>query len=170
VIIRFEFYRMPYGWSCHVSYLTRSTSPPQTSAWCLAQIIIQQCRTPLPKKSLQLSRGRGQLRTMSTQQMPRRGLAMLMPKNLHQTPCCQVRSQVQPRLVDQSFPSDCPAPLRSFAKTSGGTGFPIVVPSTRRQGWTEVKAILQAVAQYMASQIAGALSSSIKAGMQQRRI
>ncbi|ACC73881.1 DNA ligase D [Paraburkholderia phymatum] len=40
--------------------------------------------------------------------------------------------------------------LRSFAKTSGGKGFHIVVPLTRRQGWAEVKAFSQAVAQHMA--------------------
>ncbi|MCO4880997.1 DNA ligase D [Paraburkholderia caribensis] len=40
--------------------------------------------------------------------------------------------------------------LRSFAKTSGGKGFHIVVPLTRRQEWDEVKAFSQAVAQHMA--------------------
>ncbi|MBP0588286.1 DNA ligase D [Paraburkholderia sp. LEh10] len=40
--------------------------------------------------------------------------------------------------------------LRSFAKTSGGKGFHIVVPLTRRQGWDELKAFSQAVAQHMA--------------------
>jgi bifunctional non-homologous end joining protein LigD len=39
--------------------------------------------------------------------------------------------------------------LRSFAKTSGGKGFHIVVPLTRRQSWEEVKAFSQAVAQHM---------------------
>jgi bifunctional non-homologous end joining protein LigD len=39
--------------------------------------------------------------------------------------------------------------LRSFAKTSGGKGFHIVVPVTRRQGWEEVKLFSQAVAQHM---------------------
>ncbi|WP_087128931.1 DNA ligase D [Caballeronia concitans] len=39
--------------------------------------------------------------------------------------------------------------LRSFAKTSGGKGFHIVVPLTRRQGWDEVKLFSQAVAQHM---------------------
>ncbi|SAL78172.1 ATP dependent DNA ligase [Caballeronia telluris] len=39
--------------------------------------------------------------------------------------------------------------LRSFAKTSGGKGFHIVVPLTRRQGWEEVKQFSQAVAQHM---------------------
>ncbi|WP_086961567.1 DNA ligase D [Caballeronia sp. INML2] len=39
--------------------------------------------------------------------------------------------------------------LRSFAKTSGGKGFHIVVPLTRRQGWEEVKLFSQAVAQHM---------------------
>ncbi|MDR5763114.1 DNA ligase D [Caballeronia sp. LZ035] len=39
--------------------------------------------------------------------------------------------------------------LRSFAKTSGGKGFHIVVPLTRRQGWEDVKLFSQAVAQHM---------------------
>ncbi|APA84092.2 DNA ligase D [Paraburkholderia sprentiae WSM5005] len=39
--------------------------------------------------------------------------------------------------------------LRSFVKTSGGKGFHIVVPLTRRQGWDEVKAFARAVAQHM---------------------
>ncbi|AJZ56701.1 DNA ligase D [Paraburkholderia fungorum] len=40
--------------------------------------------------------------------------------------------------------------LRSFAKTSGGKGFHVVVPLTRRQGWGEVKQFSQAVAKHMA--------------------
>ncbi|NVH73716.1 DNA ligase D [Paraburkholderia sp. JPY432] len=40
--------------------------------------------------------------------------------------------------------------LRSFVKTSGGKGFHIVVPLTRRQSWEQVKAFSQAVAQHMA--------------------
>ncbi|MGY6123737.1 DNA ligase D (plasmid) [Paraburkholderia strydomiana] len=40
--------------------------------------------------------------------------------------------------------------LRSFPKTSGGKGFHIVVPLTRRQGWTETKAFAHAVAKHMA--------------------
>jgi bifunctional non-homologous end joining protein LigD len=40
--------------------------------------------------------------------------------------------------------------LRSFAQTSGGKGFHIVVPLTRGQGWEEVKLFSQAVAQHMA--------------------
>jgi bifunctional non-homologous end joining protein LigD len=40
--------------------------------------------------------------------------------------------------------------LQSFAKTSGGKGFHVVVPLTRRQGWDEVKAFSQAVARHMA--------------------
>nr|WP_132459049.1 DNA ligase D [Paraburkholderia sp. BL8N3] len=40
--------------------------------------------------------------------------------------------------------------LKSFIKTSGGKGFHIVVPLTRRQGWEEVKPFSQAVARYMA--------------------
>jgi bifunctional non-homologous end joining protein LigD len=40
--------------------------------------------------------------------------------------------------------------LKSFAKTSGGKGFHIVVPLTRRQGWADVKAFSQAVAKHMA--------------------
>ncbi|WP_321797592.1 non-homologous end-joining DNA ligase [Caballeronia sp. J97] len=39
--------------------------------------------------------------------------------------------------------------LRSFAKTSGGKGFDIVVPLARRQEWDEVKLFPQAVAQQM---------------------
>lgn len=40
--------------------------------------------------------------------------------------------------------------LQSFAKTSGGKGFHVVVPLARRQGWDEVKAFSQAVARHMA--------------------
>jgi bifunctional non-homologous end joining protein LigD len=40
--------------------------------------------------------------------------------------------------------------LESFIKTSGGKGFHIVVPLTRRQQWSEVKAFSRAVARYMA--------------------
>nr|WP_244832112.1 DNA primase small subunit domain-containing protein [Caballeronia sp. TF1N1] len=40
--------------------------------------------------------------------------------------------------------------LKSFIKTSGGKGFHIVVPLTRRQQWNEVKAFSRAVARYMA--------------------
>ncbi len=40
--------------------------------------------------------------------------------------------------------------LRSFPKTSGGKGFHVVVPLTRRQGWTETKAFAHAVALHMA--------------------
>ncbi|NRO95591.1 DNA ligase D [Paraburkholderia sp. NMBU_R16] len=43
--------------------------------------------------------------------------------------------------------------LRSFPKTSGGKGFHIVVPLTRRQGWDEVKDFAHAVAQHMARTI-----------------
>jgi bifunctional non-homologous end joining protein LigD len=39
--------------------------------------------------------------------------------------------------------------LASFPKTSGGKGFHISVPLTRSQGWDEVKAFSQAVAQHM---------------------
>jgi bifunctional non-homologous end joining protein LigD len=39
--------------------------------------------------------------------------------------------------------------LTSFPKTSGGKGFHIIVPLTRRQGWEEVKAFSQAVVQHM---------------------
>ncbi|TGP40301.1 DNA ligase D [bacterium M00.F.Ca.ET.228.01.1.1] len=40
--------------------------------------------------------------------------------------------------------------LRSFAKTSGGKGFHVIVPLTRRQGWSETKAFAHAVAKHMA--------------------
>jgi len=40
--------------------------------------------------------------------------------------------------------------LESFVKTSGGKGYHIVVPLTRRQGWAEVKTFSQAVARHMA--------------------
>jgi len=40
--------------------------------------------------------------------------------------------------------------LKSFIKTSGGKGYHIVVPVTRRQGWDEVKSFSQAIARYMA--------------------
>jgi bifunctional non-homologous end joining protein LigD len=40
--------------------------------------------------------------------------------------------------------------LTSFAKTSGGKGFHIVVPLTRQQGWADVKGFSQALAQHMA--------------------
>ncbi|MDQ7981904.1 DNA ligase D [Paraburkholderia sp. SARCC-3016] len=40
--------------------------------------------------------------------------------------------------------------LRSFPKTSGGKGFHVVVPLTRRHSWDDAKAFAQAVAQHMA--------------------
>ncbi|MDR6484656.1 DNA ligase D [Paraburkholderia terricola] len=40
--------------------------------------------------------------------------------------------------------------LVSYPKTSGGKGFHITVPLTRRQGWDKVKAFSQAVARHMA--------------------
>lgn len=40
--------------------------------------------------------------------------------------------------------------LRSLPKTSGGEGFHVVVPLTRRQGWDETKAFAHAVARHMA--------------------
>jgi bifunctional non-homologous end joining protein LigD len=40
--------------------------------------------------------------------------------------------------------------LKSFVKTSGGKGFHIVVPLTRRQGWAETKEFSKAVAQHIA--------------------
>jgi bifunctional non-homologous end joining protein LigD len=41
--------------------------------------------------------------------------------------------------------------LVSFCKTSGGKGLHIVVPLTKHEGWDEVKAFSQAVAQHMAT-------------------
>jgi bifunctional non-homologous end joining protein LigD len=40
--------------------------------------------------------------------------------------------------------------LKSFVKTSGGKGYHIVIPVTRRQSWDEVKEFSKAVAQHMA--------------------
>ncbi|MGF6915977.1 DNA ligase D [Paraburkholderia sp. 40] len=40
--------------------------------------------------------------------------------------------------------------LHSFLKTSGGKGFHIVVPLTRRQGWSETKAFAHGVAKHIA--------------------
>jgi len=40
--------------------------------------------------------------------------------------------------------------LRSFPETSGGKGFHVVVPLTRRQGWDETKSFAHAVAPHMA--------------------
>src|SRR6185437_7861937 len=40
--------------------------------------------------------------------------------------------------------------LRSFPETSGGKGFHVIVPLTRRQGWSETKAFSHAVARHMA--------------------
>lgn len=40
--------------------------------------------------------------------------------------------------------------LKSFVKTSGGKGFHIVVPLTRRQGWAETKEFSKAVARHIA--------------------
>nr|WP_213769143.1 DNA ligase D [Caballeronia sp. dw_19] len=40
--------------------------------------------------------------------------------------------------------------LKSFLKTSGGKGYHIVIPLTRRQGWDEVKAFSQGIARHMA--------------------
>lgn len=40
--------------------------------------------------------------------------------------------------------------LQSFIKTSGGKGYHIVIPLTRRQGWDEVKAFSQGIARHMA--------------------
>jgi bifunctional non-homologous end joining protein LigD len=41
--------------------------------------------------------------------------------------------------------------LKSFVKTSGGKGYHIVIPLTRRQSWDEVKAFSQAIARHMAN-------------------
>lgn len=40
--------------------------------------------------------------------------------------------------------------LKSFIKTSGGKGYHIVIPLTRRQGWDEVKTFSQGIARHMA--------------------
>jgi bifunctional non-homologous end joining protein LigD len=40
--------------------------------------------------------------------------------------------------------------LKSFIKTSGGKGYHIVIPLTRRQGWDEVKSFSQGIARHMA--------------------
>lgn len=40
--------------------------------------------------------------------------------------------------------------LKSFIKTSGGKGYHIVVPVTRRQGWDDIKTFSQSIAKYMA--------------------
>jgi len=40
--------------------------------------------------------------------------------------------------------------LKSFIKTSGGKGYHIVIPLTRRQEWDEVKSFSQAIARHMA--------------------
>jgi bifunctional non-homologous end joining protein LigD len=40
--------------------------------------------------------------------------------------------------------------LKSFIKTSGGKGYHIVIPLSRRQGWDEVKAFSQGIARHMA--------------------
>lgn len=40
--------------------------------------------------------------------------------------------------------------LKSFVKTSGGKGYHIVIPLTRRQGWDEVKAFSPGIARHMA--------------------
>ncbi|WP_084534247.1 DNA ligase D [Paraburkholderia dilworthii] len=49
--------------------------------------------------------------------------------------------------------------LRSFAKTSGGKGFHVIVPLTRRQGWSETKAFAHAVAKHMARVVPQRLSA-----------
>src|SRR6201746_2532037 len=43
--------------------------------------------------------------------------------------------------------------LKSFIKTSGGKGYHIVIPLTRRQEWDEVKRFSQAIARHMAREI-----------------
>ncbi|MDR5799005.1 MULTISPECIES: DNA ligase D [Caballeronia] len=40
--------------------------------------------------------------------------------------------------------------LKSFIKTSGGKGYHIVVPVTRRQDWEDIKTFSQSIARYMA--------------------
>ena len=50
--------------------------------------------------------------------------------------------------------------LTSFAKTSGGKGFHIVVPLSRRQGWNEVTAFSQAVARHMAQVVPDRFSAA----------
>jgi bifunctional non-homologous end joining protein LigD len=43
--------------------------------------------------------------------------------------------------------------LKCFVKTSGGKGYHVVIPLTRRQGWDEVKGFSQAIARHMAREI-----------------
>jgi bifunctional non-homologous end joining protein LigD len=49
--------------------------------------------------------------------------------------------------------------LESFPKTSGGKGLHVVVPLTRKQDWTEVKAFSKAVAQHIASVVPARFSA-----------
>ncbi|MDP9651072.1 DNA ligase D [Paraburkholderia caledonica] len=50
--------------------------------------------------------------------------------------------------------------LRSFPKTSGGEGFHIVVPLTRRQGWSEAKAFARSCEAYGAGRAAAIFGSA----------
>jgi bifunctional non-homologous end joining protein LigD len=49
--------------------------------------------------------------------------------------------------------------LKSFIKTSGGKGYHIVIPLTRRQGWDEVKAFSQGIARHMSKVMPGRFSA-----------
>ena len=69
----------------------------------------KQCSAALPQESMQRVNRRRQLRTVSTNQVQRRELAILPGKYLHQSTCLQIVNEVQPRLVDKAFPGYRPA-------------------------------------------------------------
>ncbi len=57
--------------------------------------------------------------------------------------------------------------LQSWCKTSGGKGLHVVVPLMKAQGWDDVKAFSQAIAQHMARSFPGRFSA--KMGPQNRK-